>query len=112
MWELINAIWRDVIREPIMAILMAVVVPYVVAVANRHLKRIGLENNALIRDAIHKAAENGVNMAIASGEKGAGNVTASAVEYVKRMNAGGLKKLKIPDNALIDIVRSKQKPGN
>lgn len=114
--QFLNNLWNDVFREPITAIIMALVVPYIVALGNRMIARVGLQNEALVRDALHKAAENGVNLAITNLGGGlsaalqAGITTAvvdQAMDYVKNMNPKGLKKLRVDDNALKDIVKSK-----
>lgn len=68
----------------------------------------GLKNEEMLRDALHKAAENGLNYALnrGSGPVGA-TVIKDAVDYVKSKNPQTLEKLRVSDSALVEIIKSK-----
>ena len=93
------------IMAPVLSVLVTIAAGMIAKKANTWL---GLKNEKLLRDALHASAENGIKYAVARGY-GPGAVTtlAAAAEYVKQKNPDTLRKLRVSDEALKDIIRTK-----
>lgn len=108
-------VWE--VFKPIVGIIVtSAIAVYVPVIAHRINTALGLKNEEAIRDALHKAAENGVAYAQTKlATAGAGPVTVGdttkiigeAVDYVKSKNPDAIKKLGVGDKALTDIVMAK-----
>jgi hypothetical protein len=97
----------------IMAPLLSVMVTIAAGViAKKATTFLGLKNEKLLRDALHASAENGIKYALARGHgPGSASVIGAAVEYVKAKNPETLRKLRVSDDALKDIIRTKAQPS-
>lgn len=102
--------------EVVKPIAMVLVTAYAGLLAARLNAWLGLKAEGELRDALHKAAENGVSFAanrmggsmtaiLANGM--VDKLVAQAADYVRGKNPKTLKKLKVDDGALADIIRSK-----
>jgi len=91
-----------------MPLLTAVVTVGSAVVAKRLNDWLGLKNESLLRDALHQAAENGLAYALTRGSNPAsGAVIKDALDYVKSKNPQTVKKLRVSDAALVEIIKSK-----
>lgn len=93
------------IATPLLSVVVTIAAGVVARKANTWL---GLKNEKLLRDALHASAENGIKYAVARGfGPGAASALGAAVEYVKAKNPETLRRLRVSDDALKDIIRTK-----
>jgi hypothetical protein len=112
------ALWS--VLQPIILVLASTVGTALAAVISAQLvrwlniksknERADLEGN--LRNALHQSAENGINLAKVQLSKAAVESVSNkainvAIDYVKQKNPAAVRKLKVSDAALADIVKSK-----
>lgn len=109
-------LWAQVIREPLLLILSTLAATYTGMIAQKLNAWLGLNNEEKLRDALHHSAENAIGFAAAkAGTTLGGALTsgmtdrllATAAHYVKSKNPRALRKLKVGDDGLADILLSK-----
>lgn len=111
-----HEIWDQMLREPLLLILSTLAATYTGIIAQKLNAWLGLDNERKLREALHHSAENAISFAAAkAGTTLAGAIASGmtdaligpAMDYVKRKNPGAVKKLKVGDEGLADILLSK-----
>jgi len=87
-------------------ILLAIATAVGAVIANAARKYLDAKTAKVLRDALHDSAANGLKYAIAKGVP-ASAVLQTATDYVKAKNPDAVKKLRVSDNTIKDIVRTK-----
>lgn len=91
------------VSAPLLLALATVLGTIVTRAASKYLDA---KTTKILRDGLHDSAANGLKYAIAKGVKPS-DILATATEYVKTKNPDTVKKLRVSDTDIKDIIRTK-----
>lgn len=101
----------EVLRPLVETLLIAALSVYIPVIAAKVNKSLKLENESLVRDALHAAAERGMAYARQrlGGQAGTAALIAEATAYVRQNSPDSLKKLSVDEAQLNSILRTKMR---
>lgn len=97
--------WNTVfeILAPVIAALLAILVPALMTALVRWFQKLGLDIEAQHRDALQSALTNAALIALARGSKN--NAAGAAIDYVRQSVPDAVKKFGLDDSRILDLIK-------